>query len=223
MYPVCTTFHLSVSGSPHLSVFASGLCVSRVFEAASVCLQSVCLSVTPDFPSLSHNSHSSYTAAQPVEERWARCQPARAPVGQSISSIKDMLSTRVYPPGLEPWSPVRAPPCCPWTQCTESPSCFISMAPRHPVCCFRSLKTRTQINEKGAGNNYFLISSQAALLVRSLSLKGQGTRESGSVQTSSQFFLKEYKVSKVHLGLLQYKIDERFHRGLKGLFVSCYT
>lgn len=95
------------------------------------------------------------------------------------------------------------------------------MAPRHPACCFRSLKTRTQINEEGAGNNYFLISSQAALPVRSLSLKGQGTRESRPLLT--YFFLKEYKVSRVHLDLLQYEIDERFHRGLKGLFVSCYT
>lgn len=160
----------------------------------SVCLSAVCLSVTPDFPSLSHNSHTSYTASQPVEERWALCQSAGAPVGQYISSIKDMLSTRVYLPGLEPWSPVRAPPCCPSThsgalgKSAEFPSCFISMAPRHPACCFRSFKTRTQINEEGAGNNYFLIFSQAALLVRSLSLKGQGTRESRLLLTSTQFF-----------------------------------
>lgn len=164
---------LLVSVSPHLSLPLDS--VSRVFEVASVCLRSVCPSVTPDFHCLSHNSRSSYTAVQPVEERWARCQPAGAPVGQSISSIKDMLSTRVYPPGLEPWSPVQAPHAAPWlTECTESPSCFISMAPRHPAFCFRSLKTRTQINEEAAGNNYFLISGQAALLVRSLSLKGQG-------------------------------------------------
>ena len=94
------------------------LCLS---VCLSVCLSLglflwfLCLSVTPDFPCLSHNSHPSYTAAQPVEERWARCQAAGAPVGQSISSIKDMLSTRVYPPGLEPWSPVQAPPHCPST------------------------------------------------------------------------------------------------------------
>lgn len=207
--------------SPSVCLCLWPLCVPCVWGCLS--LSAVCLSVTPDFPSVSHNSHSSYTAAQPVEERWAWCQPAGAPVGQSISSIKDMLSTRVYPPGLEPWSPVRAPPCCPLTQCTEPPSCFISMAPRHPACCFRSLKTRTQINEEGAGNNYFLISSQAALLVRSLSLKGQETRESRLVLISSQFVLQEYKVSKVHLGLLRRKIDERLHRGLKGLFVSCYT
>lgn len=94
------------------------------------------------------------------------------------------------------------------------------MAPRHPACCFRSLKTRTQINEEGAGNNCFLISSQAALLIWPLSLKGQGTRDSMPPLTSRQFFLKEYKVSKVHL---QYKIDQTLHRSLKGLFVSCYT
>lgn len=100
--------------SPHMLVrlYLWPLCVLCIWGCPFL---SVCLSVTPDFPSLSHNSHPSYTAAQPVEERWARCQPAGAPVGQSISSIKDMLSTRVYPPGLEPWSPVRAPPCCPST------------------------------------------------------------------------------------------------------------
>lgn len=97
------------------------------------------------------------------------------------------------------------------------------MVPRHSACCFGSLKTRTQINEEAAGNNYFLISSQAALLVRSLSLKGKGNRESMPLLTSTRCFLKEYKVSKVHLALLKYKIDEWFYRGLKGLFVSCYT
>lgn len=44
--------------------------------------------------------------------------------------------------------------------------------------CFRSLKTGTQINEEAAGN--FLISSQAALLSRSLSLK----RDSRSVRAT---------------------------------------
>lgn len=97
------------------------------------------------------------------------------------------------------------------------------MVPRHSACCFGSLKTRTQINEEAAGNNYFLIFSQAALLVRSLSLKGKGNRESMPLLTSTRCFLKEYKVSKVHLALLKYKIDEWFYRGLKGLFVSCYT
>lgn len=97
------------------------------------------------------------------------------------------------------------------------------MVPRHSACCFGSLKTRTQINEEAAGNNYFLISSQAALLVRSLSLKGKGNRVSMPLLTSTRCFLKEYKVSKVHLALLKYKIDEWFYRGLKGLFVSCYT
>lgn len=97
------------------------------------------------------------------------------------------------------------------------------MVPRHSACCFGSLKTRTQINEEAAGNNYFLISSQAALLVRSLSLKGKGNRESMPLLTSTRCFLKECKVSKVHLALLKYKIDEWFYRGLKGLFVSCYT
>lgn len=93
-----------VTQSPHLwSVFAIGLHLC-------VCLQSPSLSVTPDFPSQSHNRHQSYTANQWVEEHWARCQVAWAPVGQSISSIQDMLSTRVYLSGLEHLFPVRTPP-----------------------------------------------------------------------------------------------------------------
>lgn len=98
------------------SVRISGLHpVCHRFPSSAVCLclwplSAVCLSVTPDFPFLSPNSHPSYTAAQPVEERWACCQLSRAPVGQSISSIKDMLSTRVYPSGLEPLSPCPSAP-----------------------------------------------------------------------------------------------------------------
>ena len=120
---ICVTLH-STQFAPQwffpVCLFLWPLCVC-VSVALSVALPValsvflVSLSVTPDFPCLSHNSQPSYTAAQPVEERWARCQAAGAPVGQSISSIKDMLSTRVYPPGLEPWSPVRAPPHCPST------------------------------------------------------------------------------------------------------------
>lgn len=45
---------------------------------------------------------NSYTAAPPVEERRDQRQPAGAPVGPSITNIKDMLSTRVYPAGLPP-------------------------------------------------------------------------------------------------------------------------
>lgn len=99
------------SPSDRLSLLSAPVCPVCLRLPLSVCGLSVC----HPWLSLSHNSHPSYTAAQPVEERWARCQPAGAPVGQSISSTKDMLSTRVYPPGLEPWSPVPAPPCCPST------------------------------------------------------------------------------------------------------------
>lgn len=126
--------------STSVSVSSLLACLFCVFHVAAVCLLvAVCLSVAPDFPCLSHNSHPSYTAAQTVEERWAWCQSAGAPVGQSISSIKDMVSTQVYPPGLAPWSPVRATPRCPSAhrgarvKCTECLSCFISMAPRHPT------------------------------------------------------------------------------------------
>lgn len=111
---------LAFSDAPHLLVRLCRrplrvLCVFHVPLSVSFCRLSVCLS-PPDSPCPSHNSHPSYTAAQPVEDSWARCQSAGAPVGQSIRSVKDMLSTQVYPPGLEPWSPVRASPRCPSTR-----------------------------------------------------------------------------------------------------------
>lgn len=95
IYPLCTMFH------PLCQSVILLIC-SLSLPLACICLSAVCLSPLTFPLCLTTVSHPSYTAAQAVEERWACCQPARAPVGQSISSIKDMLSTRVYPPGLEP-------------------------------------------------------------------------------------------------------------------------
>lgn len=119
----------------------ASVCLVCLTLPLSVVLFAVCLSVTPDCPSLTHSSHPSYNI-KPLSQ-WKNAghgasQPTRAPVGQSISSIKDMLSTRVCPPGPDHLS---APPVLPqltqgpWVKCTQSPSCFISMAPRHPACC----------------------------------------------------------------------------------------
>lgn len=46
------------------------------------------------------------------------------------------------------------------------------------------------MNDEAAGNNYFLIFSQAVLLVRSLSLKGQQTRETNPLSADFVFFKK---------------------------------
>lgn len=80
--------------STSVSTSSLSACLFRAFHVAAVCLLgAVCLSVAPDFPCLSHNSHPSYTAAQTVEERWARChQP-----GRQLGSPSVALKTW-YPP-----------------------------------------------------------------------------------------------------------------------------
>lgn len=77
---------LSVSDSPQLCLWS--LCVLRVGGRLSV----VCLSVTPDFPSLSHNSQ----AIQPLSQ-WKNAGHGASQPGRQLGSPSVALKT-CYPP-----------------------------------------------------------------------------------------------------------------------------
>lgn len=91
-HPVCTTFHMSVSDSPHLSVFAFGLCVSRVFEVASVCGLSVCLSPLT-FPLCL----TTVIQAIPPLSQWKNAGHGASQPGRQLGSPSVALKT-CYPP-----------------------------------------------------------------------------------------------------------------------------
>lgn len=159
------------------------VCVFHVACLSSFAVYPVCLS-----PLTFLVCPTTVIQAIQLPSQWKIAGRGASQPGRQLGSPSEALKT-CYPPKCillayspDPLSePPRAAPRLtqgPCVKCTECPSCFISMAPRHAACCFRSLKTRTQINEEAAGNNYFLISSQTAPHVRSLSLKGQRTRES---------------------------------------------